>query len=93
MSIFEVLIMETRVTASQFQQAFGLLSDKARREPVIITKHGKPSLVVMAVEEWERLKGIDSRADHVGERSQERVDAVARAETPAEHASHVTGLK
>lgn len=85
--------METRVTASQFQQAFGLLGDKARREPVIITKHGKPSLVVMAVEEWERLKGIDSSADRVGERSQERVEAAAQAETPADHASHDTGLK
>ena len=28
----------TRVTSSEFQQAFGALSDKARREPVVITK-------------------------------------------------------
>jgi uncharacterized protein len=48
--------MKTEVTASQFQQSFGLLSDKARNEPVVITKHGRPSLVVMAAEEWERLK-------------------------------------
>ena len=46
----------TRVTASEFQQAFGALSDKARREPVVITKHGRDSLVVMAAEEWERLR-------------------------------------
>ena len=31
----------TKVTASEFQQAFGSLSDKARHEPVIITKHGR----------------------------------------------------
>jgi uncharacterized protein len=48
--------METRVTASQFQQSFGTLSDKARNGPVVITKHGRPSLVMMAAEEWERLK-------------------------------------
>jgi uncharacterized protein len=48
--------METHVTASQFQQSFGALSDKARFGPVVITKHGRPSLVMMAAEEWERLK-------------------------------------
>src|SRR5436309_2367898 len=46
----------TKVTASEFQQAFGALSDKARREPVVITKHGRDSLVVMSAEEWARLK-------------------------------------
>ena len=49
----------TKVTASEFQQAFGMLSDKARHEPVIITKHGRYSLVVMSVEEWERLKRLE----------------------------------
>ena len=55
--------METiRVTSSQFQQAFGALSDKARHEPVVITKHGRDSLVVMPVEEWHRLRRRDRRA-------------------------------
>lgn len=49
----------TRVTASEFLQAFGALSEKARREPVVITKHGRDSLVVMSAEEWERLKRRD----------------------------------
>ena len=51
----------TKVTASEFQQSFGSLSDKARHEPVIITKHGRDSLVIMAAEEWERLKRRDRR--------------------------------
>jgi prevent-host-death family protein len=49
----------TKVTSSEFQQAFGALSDKARHEPVITTEHGRRSLVVMATEEWERLKRRD----------------------------------
>ena len=53
--------METHVTASQFQQSFGSLSDQARQRPVVITKHGRPSLVVMAAEEWERLKHAKSK--------------------------------
>jgi hypothetical protein len=38
----------TKVTSSEFQQAFGALSDKARHEPVITTERGRRSLVVMA---------------------------------------------
>ena len=63
----------TRVTASEFQQAFGALSDKARREPVVITKHGRDSLVVMSAEEWERLKRRDRRAGLTAELPEEWV--------------------
>ena len=49
----------TKVSASEFQQAFGMLSDKARHEPVVITKHGRDSLVVMSAEEFARLKRRD----------------------------------
>lgn len=76
----------TRVTASEFQQAFGALSDKARREPVVITKHGRDSLVMMSAEEWERLKRRDR---HVGLRSElpeEWVEAVRRAKVTDEFA-------
>jgi prevent-host-death family protein len=51
----------TRVSASEFQQSFGALSDKARHEPVVITKHGRDSLVIMSAVEWERLKRRDRR--------------------------------
>jgi prevent-host-death family protein len=90
---FGDLIMETRVTASQFQQSFGQLSDKARREPVVITKHGQPSLVIMAAEEWERLKRRDRRVGHIGELSQEWAEAIAQAEVPAEYAHLDSELK
>jgi prevent-host-death family protein len=73
----------TRVTASQFQQAFGMLSDKARREPVVITKHGRDSLVVLPVEEWERLKRRDRHVGSAEELGEEWVEAVRSAETPA----------
>ncbi len=73
-----------RVTASQFQQAFGMLSDKARREPVVITKHGRDSLVVMSAEEWERLKRRDRRVGLTSELPEEWVEAVRNASVPAE---------
>ena len=69
----------TKVTASEFQQAFDALSDQARHAPVVITKHGRPSLVVMAVEEWERLKRRNRRVGLTTELPEEWVEAVRKA--------------
>src|ERR1700679_114673 len=72
----------TKVTASEIQQAFGSLSDKARRGPVIIPEHGRDSLVVMAAEEWERLKRRDRRVGLAAELPEEWVEAVRSAKVP-----------
>ncbi len=76
-------MQNTRVTASEFQQAFGALSDKARHEPVVITKHGRDSLVVMSAEEWERLKRRDRRAGLTTELPGEWIETVRNAKAPA----------
>ncbi len=83
----------TRVTASQFQQCFGALSDKARQEPVIITKHGRDSLVVMPVEEWERLRRLGRRAGLSAKLPGDWADAVRRAKVPDEFAPLDAELK
>ena len=49
----------TRVTASEFQKAFGTMSDKALREPVAITKQGRDHLVLLSADEYARLKRRD----------------------------------
>jgi len=76
----------TRVTASEFQQAFGMLSDKARRQPVVITKHGRDSLVMLPVEEWERLKRRDRRVGLTADLPAEWLEAVRDAKVPEEFA-------
>ena len=83
----------TRVTSSEFQQAFGMLSDKARHEPVVITKHGRDSLVVMPVEEWERLRRRDRRVGLAGDLPHEWVEAVRGAQVPEEYAHLDAELK
>jgi prevent-host-death family protein len=45
------------LTAKDAKYRFGRLIDLARAEPVTIAKHGRPVVVVMSVEEYERLKG------------------------------------
>ena len=40
---------------------FGLLIDAARIAPVAVTKYDKPFVVVMAVEEYERLTKLKNQ--------------------------------
>lgn len=46
-------------TAAEAKNKFGELVDLARASPVAITKYDRPVLVVMAIEEFERLQGLD----------------------------------
>lgn len=50
------------MSARDAKHQFGLLIDTARAEPVVIEKHGRPVVVVLAVEEFERLKALDDAA-------------------------------
>ena len=44
------------MSAKDAKNGFGLLIDTARAEPVVIEKHGRPVVVVLATEEYERLQ-------------------------------------
>jgi prevent-host-death family protein len=44
-----------RMSARDAKNGFGRLIDIARAEPVAIEKHGRPVVVVVALEEYERL--------------------------------------
>jgi prevent-host-death family protein len=48
--------------ATEFQKRVGEFSDIARREPVTVTRHGRASLVLIAAEDYQRLKQIEERA-------------------------------
>jgi prevent-host-death family protein len=52
----------TTTNASDFQKRLGEFTDLARREPVMITRHGRPSLVLLAAEDYERLRLIEERS-------------------------------
>jgi prevent-host-death family protein len=43
------------MSAREAKNAFGLMIDTARAEPVLIEKHGRGVVVVISVEEYERL--------------------------------------
>ena len=46
-------------TAAEAKNRFGEMVDQARAAPVAITKYERPVLVVMAYEEFERLRALD----------------------------------
>lgn len=58
------------LSAKDAKYGFGRLIDLARAEPVAVTKDGRPVVVVMAVEEYERLKALDQRKSPNGQEKQ-----------------------
>jgi prevent-host-death family protein len=45
-----------KVTSAEMVRNFSELSDQALTEPVIITKNGRERLVLIAIEDYQRLK-------------------------------------
>ena len=76
----------TRVTESEFQRAFGALTEQALREPVTITKDGRDHVVVVSAQEYSRLKRRDRQVGLTTDLPEEWVDAVRQAKVPDEFA-------
>ncbi|WP_298161789.1 type II toxin-antitoxin system Phd/YefM family antitoxin [Acidocella sp.] len=53
-------------SAKDAKYNFGRLIDTARAEPVVIEKHGRPVVVVLSVEEYQRLVAIEAVHASVG---------------------------
>ena len=60
------------MSAKDAKNAFGLLLDTARAEPVTVEKHGRPVVVVLSVEEFERLNRRQDTERSSRKRSVER---------------------
>lgn len=57
------------LTAKEAKDGFGRLIDLARQSPVTVTKHDRPVVVVLAVEEFERLRAAAGRPRSVRTRA------------------------
>lgn len=77
---------EIIVTSAELQRAFGRFREDALRGPVVITSHGRESLVLLSAEEYRRLKRRDRRALHPSELSDGDLAALATQEPAAETA-------
>ena len=72
--------------AAEVQRNFSLWQDRALREPVGITRNGRPRLVMMSVEEYQRLKRRDRQVLSLDEFTDEDLAAIADAKVPDEYA-------
>jgi prevent-host-death family protein len=75
-----------RISSTDFLENYGALTDKALSEPVTITRDGRDRLVLLSIEEYERLKRRDRRVYRIEDMSSEQLAALEKAEVPAEYA-------
>jgi len=77
--------LETAATA-EVQRNFSLWQDRALRHPVGITRNGRARLVLMSVEEYQRLKRRDRQVLSLDDFTDEDLAAIAEAKVPAKYA-------
>ena len=77
-----------RVTSREFRRNFDRFQDEALRSPLSITRNGRDRLVLLSVDEYERLKQRDRQALAVEELSDAEIEAIRTAEPPAEAARY-----
>jgi len=77
--------MAATVTAAQVSKNFGAYQDAAVREPVVITKNGRPRTVLMAYEDFVRLSKRERRVELTSELSDREIAAIEAAEMEPGH--------
>jgi prevent-host-death family protein len=82
--------MTATVTAAQVSKKFGAYQDAAVREPVVITKNGRPRTVLMAYEDFVRLSKRERRVELTSELAPAEIAAVEAAEMEPGH-DHLNG--
>ncbi len=83
----------TKVSTAELVRNFGSLADKALAEPVTITKNGRDRLVLMSVEEYDRLRRRDREVIRPWQLTPEERLAIAASEVPPEFAQLDEELK
>jgi PHD/YefM family antitoxin component YafN of YafNO toxin-antitoxin module len=55
------------VTSATLAKQLGTVREKALKSPVVVTHHGRDSLVVLSIDEFNRLKSLDTRQHYYAE--------------------------
>ena len=50
-----------KVTSKEAKDRFGIVMDTARREPVTVTKHNRPNVVIISAERYEELESLEDK--------------------------------
>lgn len=80
-----------QVSAAEFQKRSGTYHDMALSEPITITKHDRPSWVLLSFEDYQTLTGNTKRALHVSELSKEAAETLKTAKMDEKY-NHLNDL-
>ena len=72
------------ITSVEFQRHFGRYQDEALKEPISITRNGRERIVVLSVEEYNRLKRRDRHVMALSDFTELDILAIENAEAPTE---------
>lgn len=72
------------IPAVEVQKNFGQYREVALAEPVAVTSQGKPSVVILSMEEYERLKDLDRRVLRLETMTDAQIEEMTGAEIPPE---------
>lgn len=72
----------TKVTSGEFTREFGRYRALAQREAVVVTHHGRDDVVLMAADDYARLRRYEQRAFHVTQLPKDVVDELGAVAIP-----------
>jgi prevent-host-death family protein len=75
----------SKAPATEVAKNFGEWHEKAMREPVVITKHGRESAVLLSAETFHKLLGGYREVVPVADLEASVVDAIVNSEIPEEY--------
>jgi prevent-host-death family protein len=78
--------MGVSVTGEQLQKKTGLVRAHARRQPVQVTYHGRPELVVLSVEDYELLRQKRKAVYRIEDMPVDKIKRIARNKMDKRHA-------
>ena len=75
-----------KVSSDELQKRFAALADKALIEPLTITRNGRDRLVLLSIEEYERLKRRDRWVVCLADFTDAEMALIATSDVPPEYA-------
>lgn len=71
-----------KVTSVEFQRNIGRYQDQALSEPVVVTRNGRERVVMLSVDEFNRLMRRDRQVRHISELGEGFLADLEAAEYP-----------
>lgn len=85
--------MGETVPDAKVTKNFTLYQERALHAPVTVTRRGRPSVVILAADEYERLRMLDRQALSVTELTEADIEAIGTARIPEDQRYRTDNLR